>query len=833
MKNLNIFALYRRMFNDELSRRNLIIYIIFGILLLTTIIYSNSLNNDFSDWDDNIYVIHNEDVQNFGKEALTGYFTKQYSGHYQPITMLSYGLQAATSGNHAYAFHMFDLIVHLLNIILVFWLILLLGKRIRTASLAALLFAVHPILVEDVAWIGARNNLLFCLFGLASMIAYFYYAYEKKRPRLNYFLAILLFIMAVMSKSMAVVFPVLFVITDIYMARKKYLQLILEKIPFILISVAFGLMAIQAATSFGSVDSTTTDIGINQLFYSLYAFAFYIIKFFIPFHLSAIHAAPEITTHGLPLLYYMTPLVPLAMVVLYFLGKSFRREFLFSVLFYSVSIVLVLKTVGGIIVAERYAYLPFVGLAFLTASFYGHLEDRLKARWPRNLMLGLILVLLAYNSITTYKRTAVWQNGYTLFTDMTLKDPTHYYGFFGLGNMYFKDDNYEKAMVYYDISAGIEQLDARLYGNRGLALLRLGKLDSARINFDNAIQLQPDNHLPYNNRGLVFFEKKQLDSAMADFSKSIELSPTFAEAYYNRGNAYAIKNKMAEAEKDFLQCILADPGYAMAYTRLGNLQVMKKDYKKAEMWFTKALEVDPFNQEALLNRGSTFLALEKFDQIYFDWFRAFQLGNQEAYSLIKKYFKNYDSAEPDSIQFNLDALQNNQIEAEELVNMLKTGENKIKVEETEQDGKKLKTINRYNQNGVLIEEGIVNAAGKYAGAVKWFYDNGKLKISGFYNDTIPYGSWKEFYDNGKHMAEYTYKNGKLDGSYKYYHKNGQLWTERIYRNGLMWEVVSNFDQDGKPLEPGTLKEGTGTLNAYSAEGKLLGSRKYLNGKEIK
>ena len=148
---------------------------------------------------------------------------------------------------------------------------------------------------------------------------------------------------------------------------------------------------------------------------------------------------------------------------------------------------------------------------------------------------------------------------------------------------------------------------------------------------------------------------------------------------------------------------------------------------------------------------------------------------------------------------------------------------------TDKNDTTIKKIERYNEFEVLIEEGVINNEGKYAGEVNWYYENGTIKIKGYYNDKTPYGNWIEYYNTGEIMANYSFINGMKEGSYYYYHINGQLWTERIYKSGLLWEIISNYDKNGNAIDHGDIVEGTGTVIVYNENGIIQTTLIYKNG----
>ena len=188
----------------------------FLIIIVTLISFYPSLKNDFTNWDDNLYVTENSTIRSLSPTNLKKISTAFFVTHYQPVTMFSYLLEYHFFKLNPFNYHLTNLILHLLNCLLVFWVIYLLSASIPVACLTALLFGIHPLQVESVAWISERKNLLYVFFFLGAMISYLYYLGKGKK--LKYFLLCLgLFILALLSKSLAFTFPLVLLLLDYFL----------------------------------------------------------------------------------------------------------------------------------------------------------------------------------------------------------------------------------------------------------------------------------------------------------------------------------------------------------------------------------------------------------------------------------------------------------------------------------------------------------------------------------------------------------------------------------------------------------------------------------------
>ena len=263
-----------------------------AILLTTIIVYSNSLNNGFVKWDDDKYVCNNEDIRQLDGQSIHRFFTTNYLRMYQPVTMISYALDYKMGELNALTYHRTNFIFHLLNVLLVFYVIFLLTKQSAIAAISALFFGIHPLHVESVAWISERKDLLYSFFYLGSLITYILYR-KRNNSYKFYVLSILFFLLSLFSKSAAVTLPLILVLTDYYLSNKLAFKNNLDKIPFFVLSVVFGVVSLISQRVIGSDwDYVIGYTLLDRLFMGAYAFTFYIVKSIFPFGLSAIHPLP-------------------------------------------------------------------------------------------------------------------------------------------------------------------------------------------------------------------------------------------------------------------------------------------------------------------------------------------------------------------------------------------------------------------------------------------------------------------------------------------------------------------------------------------------------------
>ncbi len=539
------------------SNKNINILSLLLILLFTAIIFSNSVNNEFIiNWDDQDYVINNNDIKDLSKQNIKKNFTNFYEANYQPVTMLSYSIEYKFFNLNPKPFHTTNLILHLLNIILVFQLIYLLTRKTGASAIAALFFAIHPMHVESVAWISERKDVLYSLFYLGALITYIYYIKNKKNKYLIY--SLLLFVFSLLSKSMAVTMPVVLILFDYYYKRKFNRKIIIEKIPFFLLSVAFGIIAVLSQKSGGGIYEMPLFTSFDRIFIVSYAIIFYIIKMFFPFNLSALHYYPVKTNGLLPIEYYIAPVIILLIIFLILkINKTnkLKKDLAFGLMFFLITISLVLQIipVGRAITAERYTYIPYIGLFFIIGQCYTLINDKKISRKAIKIKSYLYVVLIIYIIFflyTTYNRNKVWKNGTTLFSDVIKKYPSRPFGYWACGIANAKTYNIYEAIDNYDKAIKLKPDYINAYVDRGNAKSDLKKYKQAINDYNRAIELDSNYLSAYLNRGVAKGILKDYKGAINDFNKIIKIDADNADAYYNLGISKLQINMRKQACED-------------------------------------------------------------------------------------------------------------------------------------------------------------------------------------------------------------------------------------------------------------------------------------------
>lgn len=606
------------------------------VLLITAMVYSGVSNLDFQmQWDDHEQVVLNSTIKELSGDNIQKMFSSYVIGMYSPLTTLSYAIDYQLGELNAGRYHSTNLLLHLLNTLLVAFLGLRLFKRNDAAVALALIFALHPMQVETVCWISTRSNLLFTAFFLGGLL--FYEQYLRLKNKSSYALAFLMMLLASLSKSMAVTFPLALLAIDYFYNRKNLIKLGLEKIPFFALSIIFGIVAISY-TDTSEIELDVVASPFERIIFAFYSIHFYLIKLIAPIGLSAAHYFPA--QGQIPVWYYLAPITLVFAALPGVLIKEIRRPYFFGLLFFAATIALVVLVPGRrTIVAERYAYMPYVGLIFSLLILLMHLlkvasENR---SWSIKL-IGLATLLAIPCATITAGHKSVWKNSGTLFTDVIEKYPDNYHGYAARALHLLSLKKSDEALLDFNRALELKDNFHEGHYNRGIIYSNYKNEHAKAIpHYTRAIELKPDNASYRVARATALSRVKKFNEAAADFSEAIRLEPNNARAYENRGVLKADQGLWAEAIEDYTKSIDLDAKNANTFISRGAAYSFIEKHNEAISDYQKAVTLDPKNAQAYYNMGVSEYKLERFNQACSAWGRAASLGNAGAADLVKQY----------------------------------------------------------------------------------------------------------------------------------------------------------------------------------------------------
>jgi len=662
-----------------------------GVIIITFIIYSGTLKNDFiTKWDDNVYVTGNPNIKLTAKNIETSFFHGESHGMYLPLTSLSFSMNYYFGEFNPYSYHFVNILLHIATIILVFWFISMLCGSSLVGLVTASLFAVHTMQVESVAFAAGRRDILYTIFFILSCVYYLKYINQSnvhspqttvKGKNLKFYLLSLgFFVLSLLSKGQAASLPVTLILLDFFRGKKLLTRRsILEKSPFFILAIIFGIIAFAVKNATPEYKVTLELIEYfpihTRLILACYGILIYLTKLIIPFNLSVIYPYPINSGDTLPAEFYIYPLLIIALIFLiYYLMKKGNKTYTFGFLFFICNIFLVLQIAPNSygIINEHYVYLPCAGIFFMYASGYNWVVRNIKSmKVP---ITSLLVIYLLFLGISSYSRSKVWKDSITLFSDVIDKYPTESLALNNLGNAKWEAGDKQGAMKYYDKAIESSPKFAKAYNNRGIIKSELGDNPGALVDFNKAIELDAQLADAFCNRGLVKINLNDNNSAMDDLNKAIILDPESANAYTNRGWLKTLSSNYKSAIEDYDKALYLSPNSARTYANRGWVKSLLSDYKnaiddydkaialnaaldlayinrgiakyrlgdkpEAINDFTKALEINPANGMAYLNRGMARYDLEDRQGACLDWKLAGETGNKDADEMIRKYCRN-------------------------------------------------------------------------------------------------------------------------------------------------------------------------------------------------
>ncbi len=551
--------------------------------------YIPALNNDLTNWDDPDLIIDNPLIRELSMENLKQMFTTFYFGNYQPLHLLSYAIEYHFWELNPTGYHAVSLALFLVATVLIyFFTYILSGKKPMVAAIATLLFAVNAMRVESVAWAAERKDMLYAVFYMASLLAYLRYVSGEREGggmKWKFLLyAFLFFVLAVFSKVMAVSIVGPMVFLDYYYGRKLTLRPVLEKLPFVALSIVVGLVQVAATASTGTIDESGSFSLVDRILIVCRNLVFYLYKTLVPVNLSAFHPYPaRLPGDPWPLEFYMAPFIVallLALVAWAFLRR--RRVIVFVAGFYVAALALVLQfvAIGPSMFNERYSLIPSVALSFGLACGIMWLAERYPSM--KKVFLGTTAAYLVVMFVLTWNRCEVWNNSLTLWDDALAQYPNASMALNNRGKFYGKDlGNTTKAMEDLTRAIRYNTNFEQPYSNRGIVYCLNGKFDSAIEDFNKAISIRKDYYEAISNRGIAYSQTGRPGMAVRDFSRCLELEPGKFEPYVHRGFCYLQLNRPDSALADFNAALTHNPGLPDLYLRRSQALYYLRNYKAA------------------------------------------------------------------------------------------------------------------------------------------------------------------------------------------------------------------------------------------------------------
>jgi len=577
-----------------------------AIVALTLLLYAGSLKNELLTFDDNDYFAY-EEVRELSWSGVQEIFTSHHLIMYQPLPVLSFAIQHHFTGMDSYPFHLLNLLLHLCCVIAVYHFVRRLTDHFWIPLGVAMIFAIHPMNVESVVWMSARSSAMYALFYLLALVSYV--DYLKNQQSRHLWFAGFFFILSLFSKVQAITLPMVLLLLDFHHGRKLLdKNNLLQKVPFFLLSIIFGLVALSDTDTQSNLTAgMLAQFEFHHLpFMVTWSFMFYLFKLFIPLDLCGIYTYPQLENGWLPWVYYASS-IPFAFTMWLLWRFRSNRFVLFGAGFFILTIAINIQIIPSrlFIVADRYTYVPYLGLFFLlfilvTQSTF---SKRTKEMFP-----WLFACFILYFGFATNARSKVWASDIPFLTDIIEKN--------------------EGAPYAY-----------RAYGNRGFKYQSMQQFPKAYDDFTSAIELFGTDGKTYYNRALVLNAMGRYRDAVRDLDSAAVYNPSQAIIFSTRGQLHAMLSDTSKAILDSEKAVAIDSLSFDAWNTLSTMAFSRGDFVSCRRYLEKAISANPKFAVGVKNRGILNQREGRLNEACADFQSSSYMGNTDAKSLYSEFCK--------------------------------------------------------------------------------------------------------------------------------------------------------------------------------------------------
>jgi tetratricopeptide (TPR) repeat protein len=566
-----------------------------GLVAVTWAVFGQTLTHDFVNFDDHVYVYENPLViRGLSTEGLIGAFTHTHARNWHPLTTLTHMLDCQLYGLNAGGHHLTNVILHTISVLLLFLVLKQMAGALWQSAFVAVLFAIHPLHVESVAWIAERKDVLSAVFFMLTLAAYF--QYTRAPSALRYLLVALLFAFGLMSKSMLVTLPFVLLLLDYWPldrirahkseVRRRLPTLIKEKIPFLALST-FSCIATLFAQRQGpsAIDQLPFLWRLENAFVT---YVTYVWQMLWPARLAVFYPHPNDRLSLLQVTGAIALLVGTSLVVI-----SLRRTKPYLVTGWFWYLAMLVPVIGMVQVgeqahADRYTYLPQIGLYIMIAwTVDGLLVESTRRR---RALVGVIAAMAVVSlGVRAFGQTSYWKNSETLWNHALAVTGENDVAHNNLGFLFLRRGELDKAISEFQTALDIRSRNTQSHYNIGAALIesnlgnalaRNQRWDAAIDHLQEAVRLRPDYADAYFNLGSVLFQQGKIDQAIAQWQKTLAINPRDSEAHRNVADALRKQGKVKEAMSEYEQALNIAPEDSAA---LNNLAWILATYSDASM----------------------------------------------------------------------------------------------------------------------------------------------------------------------------------------------------------------------------------------------------------
>jgi protein O-mannosyl-transferase len=618
------------------------------LVLVTLLVYLPALSCSFLQWGDSDYVTENRHVQaGLTAENVRWAFTTLEAGNWHPLTWLSLLLDTSLYGGQSSAgFHFTNVVLHTLSTLVLFLFLSRATGAVWRSAVVAALFALHPLQVEAVAWVGERKGVLSTLFWMLALAAYV--SYVRRRGVGRYLLVVLMLALGLMAKPMLVTLPFVLLLLDYWpLNRRGVFQgadgpalpssgrppeswrfLLLEKLPLILLVLTWSVLTFIAEMQIGALPTLRRFPLDVRIWNALLAYVEYLGKAAYPVGLAAFYPHPGRTVAVGPALGAGLLLVAITAVVL---GPGRRWPYLaVGWLWYLGTLVPVIGLVQVLTyrLADRYAYVPLVGL-FLALT-WGASDWAAARRWPRPFLIATTVVILGICAARTWVQLGYWQNDRDLWEHAAAVTERNAMAHNFLGLDFARTGMVNQAEQELQKAVAFDPEYHLFHYNLATQLRELGRKEEAVAECRKAADLQPKAGLYHFTLGDLLRDLGREDEALAEYQEAVRIDPGSAVAHTSVANLLLDMGRRPEALAEYHKALELQPGYPAAHVGLGNFFATLGKREEALTEFRLAIDLDPRRPVPHVNLGRVLQELGRLDEAIEEYGRAFDLGSPAA-----------------------------------------------------------------------------------------------------------------------------------------------------------------------------------------------------------
>lgn len=603
----------------QMTNRRTFIFCL-GASLIIWAIYGQVLDHSFINFDDTLYITHNQNVQS-GLNATNLFWalTTSHASNWHPVTWISHMLDCQLFGLQAGLHHLVNVLFHLGSTILLFVFFNTSTKKFWASAFISLLFAVHPLHVESVAWAAERKDVLSTFWMMLVLVTYT--SYTRKPGGKKYLGVLLFFSLGLLSKPMLVTLPFLLLLLDYWplgrleiapisrryccfctppeqlpkIINKRNIQhLIVEKIPLFLLAGLSSIITLIVQQQSGAVKSLQMMPLLLRLENATVTYIIYLLKMIWPVNLAIIYPFPN----SIPFIYVLGALIILSTItVLVFSRRKTEPFLLVGWLWYLGTLVPVigLIQVGVQAMADRYTYTPLVGIFVMIAFYADHRYTKTKP------LLLTALVVLVCSAIVSWNQTAYWQNSRTIFRHALAVSDNNYTAHNYLALALTEQGEIVEAEKQYHEALNIAPDYLEALVNMGVLLAKQGRRDEAKNYLAKALTLENHNPKILNNLGNIAKSGGELEKSIRYYRRALQENPDYEEALFNLANSLEKQHKYPESITLYNRAINLNPKFVAAYNGLGVVWAKSGDMDQAARYFKMAITVKPGYKHAMSN----------------------------------------------------------------------------------------------------------------------------------------------------------------------------------------------------------------------------------------